>query len=74
MVVYAIESAADKVDKKIMNTGFGNDAHTKYISFKHTNIETRIGCLYANNCKNIKRRFEILYNLDVNGMVQMEDK
>ena len=74
MVVYTTKSAVDEVDKKIMNTGFGNDAYTKYISFKYTNVETRIGYLYANNCKNVKGRFEILYDLDVNSMVQMEDK
>ena len=74
MVIYATKSAIDEVNKKMMNTGFENGAHTKYISFKYTNAETRIGCLHANNCKNIKGRFEILYDLDVNGIVQIEDK
>ena len=74
MVIYATKLVVDEVNKKIMKIGFGNDAHAKYISFKYTNTETRIGCLHTNNCKNIKGKFEISCNLDANGMVQMKDK
>ena len=38
----------------------------KCISFKATDSAIKIGCLYANNYKNVKSHFEILHNIDVN--------
>ena len=57
-----------------MEMSFSTNSHTKYISFKHTSLETRIGCLHANNCQNVKGNYEILYNMDMNKIINIEDK
>ena len=69
MIIYAIESHAQQINKKLMEMSFGNNSHTKYISFKNTNSQTRIGCLYANNCQNVNSKFEILFNTDINKLI-----
>ena len=32
-------------------------------------LEVRMGCLYTNNCINIKSRFEVLYNINKKALV-----
>ena len=43
LVVYAIESAADSIDKKLKDIKDRQENTIKYISFKHTNSKNRMG-------------------------------
>ena len=73
MVIYAIESKATIINKKLAELSFGHTSHIKYISFKNTNSQTRIGCLHTNNCQNINSKFKILYNTNVNKILPTLD-
>jgi len=42
----------------------------KYISFKAIMNDDYIRCLHANNCKNLKGKYKILCNIDVNYLVK----
>ena len=46
----------------------------KYVFFKETDADIRLGALYANNMINIKSKFKILENLSVNQLIMVEDK
>ena len=74
MVVYSTELFATENEKKLMEMSFGANSHTKYISFKHMSLDTRMGCLHANNCRNVKGNYEILYNIDVNKIINIKEK
>ena len=37
----------------------------KYISFKHTSLNDKVGALHLNNMTNVKIRFETLHNINV---------
>ena len=74
MVVYSTELSATENEKKLIEMSFSTNSHTKYISFKHTSPETRMGYLHANNCQNVKGNYEILYIMDVNKMINIDDK
>ena len=74
IVVYSIESSTTENEKKLIEISFSTHSYTKYISFKYMSPETRMGCLYANNCQNIKGNYKIVYNIDVNKMINIDDK
>ena len=74
IVVYSIESSAIENKRKLMKMSFGTNSHTKYISFKYTRPETRMDYLHANNCWNVKGNYEILYNIDINKIINVKDK
>ena len=46
----------------------------KYISFKHTTSDDKVGVLYLNNMNNTKVRFETLYNINVFDQVEFQGK
>ena len=46
----------------------------KYISFKNTFSNDKIGALYLNNMANVKVRFKILKNTNVLEVAEYEDK
>ena len=69
MVIYAIESKAEMINKKLVELSFGYTFHTKYISFKNTDSQTRIRYLHANNYRNMQGKFEILHNTDANKII-----
>jgi len=73
IVIYAIESKAIIIDKKLAELSFSYISYTKYISFKNTDSQNRIRCLYTNNCRNINGKFEILYNTNINKMLPASD-
>ena len=45
----------------------------KYMSFCRINSQARLGYLHANNCNNVKGRYKILFNQDMNYLVEIED-
>ena len=46
----------------------------KYISFRNTTLNDKIGSLHLNNMTNIKVRFEILKNTNILENARYEDK
>ena len=48
--------------------------YTKYVSFKDTNTDIRLGALHANNMINTKSKFKILENVSVNQLVKVKNK
>ena len=46
----------------------------KYISFKNTTLNNKVGALHLNNMNNIKVRFESLHNMNVFEEVTYEEK
>ena len=69
MVIYAVESNTEKVIKSLTKMSFRNNFYTKYISFKNTNSQIRIGYLHTNNCYNVNGKFEILFDSDINKLI-----
>ena len=57
-----------------MTLNLWDGKHTKYVSFKETSTEIRLGALYANNMINIKSKFEILEDILVNQLVTIEEE
>ena len=41
------------------------DESTKYISFKHSKLSTRLGALYLNSMNNIPAKYKFLTNCSV---------
>ena len=73
-MVYSIESSATENEKKLMEMSFGNNSHTKYISFKYTSSNNKVSALYLNNMINIKVRFETLHNINVLEQASFKEK
>ena len=46
----------------------------KYMSFKITDLQTHIRYLHANEYMNIKGRYEIFFETNVNRLVRINDK
>ena len=46
----------------------------KYISFKYTTLDDKVGVLHFNNMNNVKVRFKILYNTNVFDLVEFQGK
>ena len=53
---------------------FGKMSSIKYVSFCGISSQARLGCLHANNCNNVKGRYEILFNQDLNYLVDIENR
>ena len=46
----------------------------KYISFKHTSSNDKVGTLYLNNMTNVKVRFETLHNINILEQASFKEK
>ena len=46
----------------------------KYISFKHTTSDDKVGVLHLKNINNMKVRFKTLYNTNVFDLVEFQGK
>ena len=44
------------------------------MSFRDTNPEIRIGTLHCNNIKNVKAKYKILFNININETIQLNNK
>jgi len=59
LTVYAITSEAKMINKKLCQIKF---SHYKYISYKNTTSEVRIASMHSNEIKNLKAKYETIYN------------
>ena len=70
IVVYAIEKEAQEIDlhlTKIKMPTF------QYFSFKHSSSEERITAMHANKLINVKARYEMLFNVNLELNVKYEN-
>ena len=66
LTVYAIEEEAKEVDEKLcelVSPGY------KYVSYRNTSSDERLVAMYHNERKNIKSRYETLYNVNLKDEV-----
>jgi len=71
LVVYAVESEADRVDQALMTGSF---KHFQYVSYKRTATHFRVAAMHANEVLNVKARFETLYGVSVNELILHDNK
>ena len=72
LTIYSVLSRAKEVDKELMTLNLWDSKYTRYVLFKETSVEIKLGPLYANNIINIKLKFKILEDLLVNQLVIIE--
>ena len=72
-IIYIIKSKAVEVEKVLKKFYFERKSHIKYVTFKGTESQDRICYLHANEFRNVKRRFEILYNININQMISIKE-
>ena len=70
LVIYTISSKRELLDQTLKKLKIGNGTRGRYISFKLMDQENRIEALYLSNVYNKDRKFEILYGIVPNKMVQ----
>ena len=68
--VYAITSTAKEINEKLCIAKF---SRYKYISYKNTTLDTRLASMYTNEMKNIKARYETIFNTSLKDMVLVEE-
>jgi len=66
LVIYAVEENAAQIEQQL-NTSKMQEM--KYVSFKTTTSEMRIGAMKANEWINIKSRFETLFNVNKHEII-----
>ena len=62
LVVYGLEAEANRIDIELVTQKYKG---FKYISHERSNSQQRITAMYYNNMINIKARYEILFNANV---------
>jgi len=72
-IVYTTESKVSGVEKELKELYFGKNYHMKFIAFWGTESQVRIGCLYANECRNVKVRFKILHEVNINQLISIKE-
>jgi len=70
LVLYCVETYADDMDESLMELV---NLTIKYVSYKNTTSAERLASMYANECKNVKARYEILYDIKVDDWVTYKD-
>jgi len=73
-VIYYILSQYELVDYNLVNAKLWDGGYTKYISFKETDSNLRLGTLYSNNARNIKGKYKVLENVLVSNVVEIKKK
>ena len=68
--VYAITSAAKEINEKLCIAKF---SRYKYISYKNTTSDTRLASMHTNEMKNIKARYETIFNTSLKDIVLVEE-
>ena len=66
LVVYAVKNEAKEVDKKLCILV---SPSYMYISYRNIISNDRLAAIYHNDKKNIKSRYEILYNVNLKDEV-----
>ena len=69
LVIYSIQSLWKQIDEQLQIASFQSGQHTKYISFKYTSPDIKLGTLHSNNISNIVAKYEVLYNININDKV-----
>ena len=72
LVIYCILSKYKVVDHKLMKKVRWDRDYTKYISFKETNLKTKLGMLHINNMFNSNVKFKALEGINVIDIIQID--
>ena len=59
---------------KLIETIYQGGKITKYVLFKEMEADVKLRILYSNNMSNSEGKFKILEDLDVNQMMEKEEK
>ena len=70
VVVYAVLSKREVLDNKLQELTIPSIEDAKYISFRNTLSNDKVGALYLNNMNNIKVQHETL--MDINMLEEVE--
>ena len=71
--MYTVESKCEDMDLTLQHLIFENLLHMKYILFRAIMSDDYVGCSYINNCKNLKEKYKIFYNANVNYLIKHKD-
>ena len=66
LVIYSILSRAEEIDNQLIEMSLWEGNYTRYMSFKATNTDIRLGALHTNNMVNIRDKYKFLENVSVN--------
>ena len=69
MVIYSVLSQSEIIDEKLIKSKIWNRDKTKYMLFKETNPKTQLGSIHSNNVKNIRGKFKVLEDANINDTV-----
>ena len=69
LVIHSILLRAEEIDNQLMEMSLWEGNHTRYVSFKATNANIRLGALHTSNMVNIREKYKILENVLVNQLV-----
>jgi len=72
LVIYSVLLRVEEINNQLMEMSLWEGNHTRYVSFKATNADIRLGALYTNNMVNIRDKYEILDNVSVNQLVTVD--
>ena len=72
LVIYSVLLRAEEIDNQLIEMNLWEGNHTRYVLFKATNADIRLGALYTNNMVNIRDKYEILENVSVNQLVTVD--
>ena len=74
LVIYCILSTWEEINQQLQNCQFQSGKYAKYVFFKNTNLEIKLGTLYVNNLNNIQVKYEVLHNISVVETIKFESK
>jgi len=74
LVVYSVLSKREELDNMLIELEISGMEDVKYISFKHTSSNNKVGSLHLSNITNVKARFETLYNTNILEQAFFEEK
>ena len=69
-----IQSKREEIDDIMQSFEIPEMKDIKYISFKNTILDDKVGALHLNNMNNGKVRFEILHNTNIFKELTYEEK
>jgi len=71
LIIYSILSKAEEIDKALMALKLWDRLHMRYVLFKGTSVNDRLGTLYTNNIINInsKAKYKVLEDVPFNQII-----
>ena len=64
----------EEANFKLKSIKIGKGKYSRYVSFKGTDLNDRIGCLHLNEMTNVKAKFDLLEEVNVKDIVIYQEK